>query len=158
MAKLLSPNFTEFYNFEWFRILGIAPVYGADVAECFEAASKVKPNDPETWYTAWTEAIDVAKASEERVFRSGDREAARRAFLQLSYNWNFVFMLMAPKSMLHYLHNDPRLLDIMAEAINTFRQATVLFDSSVHILEIRYENVRLPTSLIWPKSPPADRG
>ncbi|RYP41494.1 hypothetical protein DL767_000999 [Monosporascus sp. MG133] len=136
MAQLLSPNFTEFFNFEWLRVLGMAPFHGADVAECFEAASKIKPNDPESWCTAWTKAADVAEASGERALRSGDREAAR---------------------MLHHLHDDPRLLDIIAKAIDTFRKATVLFDSPVHVLEIPYENVRLPAYLYLPKLPPAGR-
>ncbi|RYP47108.1 hypothetical protein DL768_006782 [Monosporascus sp. mg162] len=53
----------------------MAPFHGADVAECFEAASKIKPNDPESWCTAWTKAAHVAEGSGERALPSGDREA-----------------------------------------------------------------------------------
>ncbi|RYP92160.1 hypothetical protein DL770_001741 [Monosporascus sp. CRB-9-2] len=126
MAQLLSPNSTELFNFEWLRVRGMATFHGADVAECFEAASKIKPDDPGTWIT--TPAARLQR--ELRVYANGPEKACCI---------------------------NPRLLDIIVKTIDTFRKATVLFDSPVHVLEIPYENVRLPAYLYLPKLPPAGR-
>ena len=66
----------QFFNFEFTRVLGMAGVHGADVGECLEAAAKIKKNGPESWLRAW--------AAAESALRSGDREAARWAFLRAS--------------------------------------------------------------------------
>ncbi|XXH02497.1 hypothetical protein Hte_008873 [Hypoxylon texense] len=148
MAKLLQLDFTDFFNFEWLRVLGMAPYHGADVAECFEAASKIKRNDPESWHKSWQEAADDAEAAGDQALLSGDREAARWAFLRSS-NYR-----RASQYMLHHLHGDPRLLGILEKSISTFRRAILLFDSPVEVLEVPYEKSQLPAYLYLPISPP----
>lgn len=74
----------QFFNFELVRVLAMAPTQGADVGECLEAASKIKKNDPESWFLAWAEAAAFAEEAADTALKVGDREAARWAFLRAS--------------------------------------------------------------------------
>ena len=74
----------QFFNFEYIRVLSMAPMHGADVGECLEAASKIKKNDPESWYEAWTDAAAFAEEAASRALRVGDKQAAKWAFLRAS--------------------------------------------------------------------------
>ncbi|KAI1490020.1 alpha/beta-hydrolase [Biscogniauxia mediterranea] len=135
----------EFMNFEWLRVLGMAPMQGADVAECFEVAAKIKRSDHEGWFRAWSDAADQAETLGERALHSNDRETARWAFLRAS-NYR-----RASQFMLHHLPGDTRLLSIIEKATSTFRKALPLFDSPVKILEIPYDEARLPAYLYLPQ-------
>lgn len=73
---------SEFFNFEYVRVLGMAPVQGAEVGECLEVAAKIRKNDPESWYRAWSEAAEIAEALGEEALTLHDRETARGAFLR----------------------------------------------------------------------------
>ena len=75
---------TDFFEFEYVRVLGMTPMEGADVAECLEAAAKIRHNDPESWYRSWTAAAEGAEALAEQAVAGGDKEAARWAFLRAS--------------------------------------------------------------------------
>jgi hypothetical protein len=75
---------SDFFNFEFLRVLGTTPTHGADIAECLEAAGKIKVNDAESWYRAWTEAAEKAEALGKQGLASGDTETARWAFLRSS--------------------------------------------------------------------------
>jgi hypothetical protein len=72
----------QFFNFEFVRVLAMAPTQGADVGECLEAASKIKKNDPESWYQAWADAAEFAEEAAEMALKVGDRDAARWALLR----------------------------------------------------------------------------
>lgn len=72
----------QFFNFELVRVLAMAPTQGADVGECLEAASKIKKNDPESWFQAWAEAATFAEEAADTALKVGDSEAARWAFLR----------------------------------------------------------------------------
>ena len=70
----------QFFNFEYIRVLSMAPMHGADVAECLEAASKIKKDDPKSWHQAWTEAAVFAEDMTGSALKMGDRQAAKSAF------------------------------------------------------------------------------
>lgn len=72
----------QFFNFEFVRVLSMAPTHGAEVGECLVAAPKIKKNDPESWYRAWTEAAEMAEEAAQGALAVGDREAAKSAFLR----------------------------------------------------------------------------
>jgi hypothetical protein len=75
---------SEFFNFEFLRVLGTAPTHGCDVGECIDAVSTVKVNDGESWYKVWSEAGKKAEAAAEKAVSSGDRTEARWAYLRAS--------------------------------------------------------------------------
>jgi hypothetical protein len=75
---------SPFFNFEFLRLLAMAPAEGAEIGESLEAAGKIKDLDPESWYAAFMEqgknAENIAKEAEQ----SGDRVSARRGYLRAS--------------------------------------------------------------------------
>ena len=142
---------SEWFNFEFVRLLGFAPYEGGEIAEIFEAAAKVKDQNPESWYSAWIQAGEKAEAIAEEAQRSGDRIAARRAYLRAS---NYVraaqFMLNSRPG-----YEDARVLPTIERAIADFKQGIKLLDGNVHLLDIPYENnITLPGYLYLP---PASR-
>src|SRR3569833_133880 len=84
MLKLLP---IDFFKFEFLRVLGTAPTHGCDVGECIDAAAKIRANDGESWYRAWSEAARKAEVVAEQASGSGDVVAARWAFLRASNYW-----------------------------------------------------------------------
>lgn len=142
MQRIIS---SEFFNFEYLRVLGTAPFQGSEVGECLEAAHKIRSNDPESWFRAWSEAAATSEEIAETSLRTGDREAARWAFLRSS-NYR-----RASEFLLHHNPNDSRLVTVISQSISNFRKACQLFDSPVYFLEIPYENgAKLPAYLFMP--------
>ncbi|KIL85267.1 hypothetical protein FAVG1_11697 [Fusarium avenaceum] len=134
----------QFFNFEFIRVLAMAPTHGADVGECLEAASKIKKNDPESWYRAWSEAAEFAEEAADMALKVGDKEAARWAFLR-ACNYR-----RASEYMLHVNPLDGRPLSIMEKSVSNFRSACALFENPVKALEIPYEKTSLPGYLFLP--------
>ncbi|KAI1808964.1 alpha/beta hydrolase [Daldinia bambusicola] len=135
---------SQFFNFEYVRVLGMAPVGGAEVGECLEVAAKIKKNDTESWYHAWSEAAKIAEEAAEEALRVRDRETARLALLRAS-NYH-----RASEFMLHVSPEDPRILETSLKMAKDFQRATNLFDSEVLPLEIPYEENKLPGYLYLP--------
>lgn len=75
---------TDFFHFEYVRVIGMAPMEGADIAECMEVASKIKHNDAESWYQAWTQAAEDAEALAEKSAARGDVQSTRWALFRSS--------------------------------------------------------------------------
>ncbi|KAI1822642.1 alpha/beta-hydrolase [Xylaria intraflava] len=141
MKSILS---SPFFNFEYVRVLGMAPVHGAEVGECLEVAARIKTDDCESWYRAWTSAAEAAETAGEEALRSKDIETARCAFLR-ACNYR-----RASEFMLHVSPTDTRLLGIMTKAVANFHKAIPLFDSPIVPLEIPYEGRKLPGYLYLP--------
>jgi len=151
-------NCSPFLNFEFLRLIGTAPFLGSDIAECLEAATKIRNNDPESWYKAWTEAAEQSEAVAMDAVTSGDKNSALWAFLRSSnYRRSSEFLL-------HGNPDDPRILSATEKAIANFRSACGLMSSPVHFLDIPYVDVRdggnktsttLPGYLFLPTTAPA---
>jgi len=75
---------SPFFNFEFLRLLAMAPYEGAEIGEVLEAAAKIKDLDPESWYTAFMEAGQQAEDIAREGERTGDKVAARRGYLRAS--------------------------------------------------------------------------
>jgi hypothetical protein len=65
---------------EFRRLLGSAQEGGATVSECFLTASRIDPQDPDSWYREWNK---TAKANHER----GDAALSRGNCLTAQSNW-----------------------------------------------------------------------
>ncbi|KAI0434041.1 alpha/beta-hydrolase [Xylaria sp. FL1042] len=148
MRRLFS---SDFFNFEFTRVLGTAPTLGADVAECFEAASKIHQDDGDSWYQAWSEVADIAEGQARSALVSGDKITALWALLRASnYRRTSEFMLIRNP-------DDTRHLTAIAKAVGNFKQACQLLDTPVVPLEIPYENAALPAYLFLPRRDQNDR-
>lgn len=145
-ATMLRLFRSDFFNFEAMRLLSFTPHEGGEVAEFFEAAGKIKDNDTESWYAAWAEAGRKAEALATEAEHSGNRVAARRAFFRAAnYQRAAQFMLSGRSG------QDDRVLTDSENAISNHWRAASLLDSSIHRLEIDYEDgIKLPAYLYLP--------
>ncbi|KAH8840028.1 hypothetical protein MCOR27_007823 [Pyricularia oryzae] len=142
----------QFFDFETCRILGTAVYGGADVAEVLEAVGQIRDGDPVSWGRAWAIQAERALVLAEEACKSGDRTAARDAYLRGSnYTRASGYMLTGegPNS------PDPRSREIVERVQAIFRKAAALFDHPVQFLEIPFEGgLKLPCTLYLP---PPDR-
>ncbi|HEY1812682.1 MAG TPA: hypothetical protein VGG74_10080 [Kofleriaceae bacterium] len=71
---------------------------GAELGECLVAARAIRPDDRESWRTAWLELADRSFAAGEAAAHGGDPIGARHAFLRASnyYRTSYVLHLEAP--------------------------------------------------------------
>ncbi|KAI9768097.1 MAG: hypothetical protein M1840_005131 [Geoglossum simile] len=141
-----------FFNFEAIRILGVAPTGGSDIAECLDAIGQIKCNDPVSWHQAWALQAEKAEAVAEENAQSGFRIAARNAYLRAS-NYTrasgYMFTGETPS------RQHPQQLPIAQKVVQLFRKAIKLMDGDVHVVEIPFENHKLPGYLYLP--PPSKR-
>ncbi|PLN76261.1 alpha/beta-hydrolase [Aspergillus taichungensis] len=142
---------SPFFQFEFLRLLAMTPFEGGEIAEILDAASKIKDQDPESWYANWVEVGTKVEQIAQEAERTGDRIAARRAYLRAS---NY---LRAAQFMLNEgpIGHDKRVLPTIERAIDDFRRGAKYLDGDVHFLDIPYENkITLPGYLYLP---PADK-
>lgn len=141
MAKIFR---SEFFNFEFLRVLHAAPFQAADIGECFDAASNIKKEDARSWYEAWQTAAAKSRELAEEARASRDREAERWCLLR---TWNY---LRASESLLHVNSSDPRLLSVSEAAVEVFKQGIRMLDSDVYEFSIPFEDYSLPAYLYMP--------
>ncbi|KAG6353643.1 hypothetical protein INS49_005351 [Diaporthe citri] len=133
----------QFFDFEIVRILGTAVYGGSDVAEVLEAVGQIRDGDPDSWGRAWAAQAQQALELAEEARRSGDRVAARNAYLRGSnYTRASGYMLLA---------GDKRKAAVTEEVQAIFRKAAALFAHPVHFVDIPYEDgTTLPGHLYLP--------
>jgi len=125
-------------DFQVLRAAGSAPYGGADIGECVATATRVKPHNLDSWYREWASTGEAAATLAARAEAAGERATARLAYLRASsyYRTAGVMLLRAPL--------DPRLRESNAKQTELFRRAVALMDRPPEILEIPYEQTRLP--------------
>lgn len=146
---------SPFFNFEYLRLLAMAPHEGAEIGEALEAAGKIKDLDPESWFSAFLEAGNKAEAIAKEAEHAGDRLNARRAYLRAS---NYI---RAAQFMLNEgpIGQDPRVLPNIERAIADFRTGVQYRNGDTFFLEIPYQNgLKLPGYLYLPEAPRRIRG
>lgn len=147
MATMHTFFKSPFFNFEYLRLLAMAPQEGAEIGEALEAAGKIKDLDPESWYAAFIEQGDHAEQIAREAERAGDRISARRAWLRAS---NYV---RAAQFMLNEgpIGADKRVLPAITRAVDDFRRGVQYRDGKTLFLDIPYEKgVKLPGYLYLP--------
>jgi pimeloyl-ACP methyl ester carboxylesterase len=149
---------SQFFHFEFLRVLGTAPFEGCDIGECLEAVAKIRNNDAESWFRAWVEVGErTEKVALEAEIR-GDREAARWAWIR-SGNY-----FRAAEYMLHCAPSQPRLLKTLNRSIANFQRGFTLLEDpggrggEVHKIAIPYQQeLDLPAYLFMPLRDPGSK-
>ena len=142
-----------FLNFESLRILSTAPYGGCDPAEYLTAIAAIKPNDADTWATAWGHAAKMAETYAEEALRQGDTVAARDALLRASSYTRASGYLRINGPTLE--EHDPRSLPTARKVQALFQRALPLLDCEVKVVTIPYlpgppEEIPLPGYLYIP--------
>ena len=138
---------SEFFNFEYTRVLTTIPFGGAELGECLDAATQIRNDDSESWNRAWYTQAEKAQALADAAAANGDKISARDGYLRASNYFRTS----------HYLFNDrpespdARLLPLFDRSVANFCQATRLLDPEVRQMKIPYEDGHnLPAYLFLP--------
>lgn len=144
MYKLFQ---SDFFHFEFLRVLGSAVFQGAESGECLVARAQMQDGNPETWYHAWTEQAEKAIALAEEARACDDRVGAAWAYLRAANYYR------ASEFFLHCNPEDPRLLAATTNSIRTFDIGAQYLDCEVRVFDIPYEDgASLPARLFLPAS------
>ncbi|PNY25479.1 Alpha/beta hydrolase [Tolypocladium capitatum] len=142
---------SQFFHFEFLRVIGTAPFEGSDIGECLEALESIQNSDVESWFNAWMAVAAKAQRVAEDADKRGDREAARWAWIR-SGNY-----LRAAEYMLHCTPKDPRLLKTIQHSVTNFQRGFELLEDpdgrggEVLRLDIPYQDgMTLPAYLFMP--------
>lgn len=140
---------SAFFNFEYLRLLAMAPHEGAEIGEALEAAAKIRDLDPESWFNAFLEAGNKAECIAKEAEQAGDVVSTRRAYLRSSnYLRAAQFMLNEGK-----IGEDRRVLATLERAIGNFRKGVQYRTGKTFFLEIPFENgIKLPGYLYLPEA------
>lgn len=139
----------EFFNFEFLRLISMAPHEGAEIGEALEVAGRIRDGNPESWYKAFLDAGNVAEQIGLECEKAGDRVGARRGLLRSS---NY---LRAAQFMLNEgpIGRDPRVLPTLERSINIYRKGIQYRDGKTFFLDIPYEKgLTLPGYLYLPEA------
>lgn len=150
MHKLFA---SDFFHFEFLRVLGTAACLGAESSECLAARAHIHDGDPESWYRAWTAQADQALARGEEAQATHDRVGAAWAFLRAANYYR------ASEFFLHCNPSDPRLLAAITNSVRAFDTGAGFLDCDVKMLEIPYDEEHgavLPARLFLPPNRPSD--
>ncbi|PYI14037.1 hypothetical protein BO99DRAFT_451212 [Aspergillus violaceofuscus CBS 115571] len=142
---------SDFFHFEFLRVLASAPAGGAETGECLAVLPQVPDGDAEAWYRAWTAQAQQARGRGDDALVSGDPVAASGAYLRASNYFR------ASEFFLHARPDDPRLLAAIENSVAVFDQGVDLLDSCTVVrVEIPYEEekgvARLPGRLYLPRA------
>jgi len=126
------------YAFSYLRVLGPAPVGGADLGEFVTAAGQIKEGDGETWYEAWFGMGGHVDGLAREFLKNGHEISAREAFLRASnyYGISLVPLMATPK--------DPRVFNSWKKHHDSFNQAVKLSGGLIQPVKIPYEKTTLP--------------
>lgn len=105
----------------------MAPFEGGEIAEILKAVSKIKDQDPGSWYDAWSEAGTKAGQITREGGNSRDQVAACRGYLRAARYLQSA-MLMLNESPIGY---DKRVLPTIERSIRDFRKGVQLLDGPV---------------------------
>jgi alpha-beta hydrolase superfamily lysophospholipase len=83
----------ELFDGQLLRTVGHCTYGGAEVGECWAAASEVRSGDRESWYRAWIKLADRTSKAAEASRRAGRRVSALRAFLRASNYYRNAYVL-----------------------------------------------------------------
>ena len=125
------------FNSQFLRFVGHTGAGGADIGECYAAASSIREGDAESWYAGWRSLAERTEAQAEASLALGHTVSARSAMLKASnyYHAAYLFM-MQPQP-------DPRLLAAYRAQRRAFEKVTALFPEWGKNVEIPFEQNHL---------------
>lgn len=127
-------------SYQFRRALGETQEGGGSVSECFLAASRMTPGDPESWHREW---LRVADANFERgvdAEATGQVETARNCWLRATNYYRSAEFWLAS--------DDPRRMTTFDRCEQSFQRAGQYFDPPIEVVEVPYEDSSLSAYFI----------
>jgi Alpha/beta hydrolase family len=121
------------FNAQFQRFVGHTAAEGADIGECYAAASSIREGDGESWYAAWHALAERINAQAEASLALGHKVSARSGLLRASnyYHAAYLFM-MQPEP-------DSRLAAAYRAQRRAFEKVTALFPDWGRRIAIPFE-------------------
>lgn len=131
------PLKNDFLSGQWLRAAGHARAGGADLAECFLAAERVKETDPETWRSAWLRLADQVAAEAAKSAAAGCDVSAHGGWLRAAnyYRAAGLFLLQREEA--------TRLWDVLRRQREAFAAAIAVMPGWGEALGIPHEDAEL---------------
>ena len=125
------------FNAQFLRFVGHTGAGGADIGECYAAASSIREGDADSWYAGWNGLAERTEAQAEASLALGHTVSARSAMLKASnYHHAAYLFMMQPKP-------DPRLLAAYRAQRRVFEKVAALFPDWGKRVEIPFEQRHL---------------
>ena len=140
---------SDFFNFEFLRLISMTANGGCEIAEALSAVALIKDNDDDSWSRAWASCSEHAEALAKDAAAAGDVVAARAAYLRAANYTRASQYLWSDRKEAP----DPRLLPAAERYVALFRKGAALLDEAeVRFLDIPYEDGKhLPAILYLPR-------
>jgi len=135
----------EFFDSQFMRALTHQVYGGAELGECFWAASQIKDGDFKSWKKSWLELASRVEGTAKKSLATGHPVSAREAYLRASNYYRCAEFLISPNKPLHY--------ELWEKSRECFQEACKLFDPSIEPVTIPFQDSELPGYFI-----PGERG
>jgi pimeloyl-ACP methyl ester carboxylesterase len=125
------PNY-PWMSYQFRRALGETQEGGGAVSECFLAASRMIPGDPESWHVEWKRIADFNQARGDREFDKGHIRTAMNCWLRAANYYRHTEFWLD--------YTDPRRLVAFTDMEACSRKFIQNLTPAGEVLEIPYEN------------------
>ncbi len=122
------------YDAQWLRTAGHSSSGGAEIAECFAAASRIRERNAEDWFRAWSGLAERVLAQAEASAALGHRESARSSYLRASNYFRAAYTFLVGEPV------DPRLVSMYRRHRAAFEAAAALMRPAGQRIVIPYDN------------------
>ena len=139
-----------FFQFEFLRILSMAPFGGADIAECLAAAGGIRDLDANSWNKAWHTQAEKAESLADEASVHGDQVSARRAYMRAANYFRAAGYMFdgRPES-----PNRDQVLAYSERAVSNFFRGASLLPGKVIPIKLPFDDdLALPGYLYMPQS------
>jgi dienelactone hydrolase len=119
-------------SYQFRRQLGETQEGAGAVSECFQAANRMIPGDPESWHEEWLRVAERNDRRGDAAAAAGHVVTAKQCWLRsVDYYRSAEFWLAA---------DDPRRLETFTKCETAFQKAGRYFDPPIERVEIPYED------------------
>jgi pimeloyl-ACP methyl ester carboxylesterase len=108
----------------------------AEIAECLYAARRIEEEDGESWIREWSSLAAMVDQLGDESLSKGHKVSARESFMRASNYYRTAEYGASP--------NHPRFDELWEKSVNSFHKACPLFNPSIEILSVSFENKELP--------------
>lgn len=128
----------DLFDAQAVRAMAHSAYGGADIGECVTTASRITKVDAVLWFDEWFATASRVHAIAQASATNGDKTSAREAFLRASnyYRTAGIFLMGIPV--------DERMVQSHQLQVDSFRSAAALMSLPPEVVEIPYENTKLP--------------
>ncbi len=122
------------FDAQWLRTAGHSSSGGAEIAECFAAASQIRELNAEDWFRAWSGLAERVFAQGEASADSGHFVSARASYLRASNYFRTAYTFLVGEPV------EPRLVEAYRRHRAAFEAAAALMRPAADRIAIPYGN------------------